>query len=120
MDEVWLRVGLVAGALIVAAVATLALRSRTSGKPRTLRGTGLRPGVYLFTSAACPGCGAARRALQDTTGEDGFVELSWEQEPGTFDRLGVDAVPATMLVRADGSATLWPGRPDDALGGLGP
>lgn len=120
MDEVWLRLGLIGGALLVAAVATLVLRSRSSGRERNLAETGLEAGVYFFSSSACPDCSPTRRALADSLGEEGFVELSWENEPGVFHRLGVDAVPATLTVAGDGSATLWPGRPDRALESLGP
>lgn len=120
MSEVWLRIGLIAGALAVAAVATLILRSRMTGRPKALGPTGLDPGIYLFTSAACPDCSSVRRALIDTLGESGFVELSWEQEPGVFHELGVDAVPATLIVGEDGSGTLWPGSPEPALKSIGP
>lgn len=120
MDDVWLRLGLIAGALAVAALATVVLRSRLKGRPRVLEATGLEAGIYLFTSATCPDCSSVRRTLIDEMGESGFVELSWEQEPGEFHRLGIDAVPATVVVARDGSATLWPGRADEALRALGP
>jgi hypothetical protein len=120
MNEVWLRIGLIAGALAVAALATVVLRSRMTGRPRALEVTGLEPGIYLFTSAECPDCSSARMTLIDELGETGFVELRWEQEPGVFQRLDVDSVPATAIVGADGSATLWPGRPTDVLKSIGP
>jgi hypothetical protein len=120
MSEVWLRIGLIAGALAVAALATVVLRSRMTGKPKVLEVTGLEAGIYLFTSAACPDCSLARETLVDELGESGFVELSWEQHPGVFRRLDVDAVPATAIVGADGAGTLWPGRPEAALKSLGP
>ena len=120
MSDVWLRLSLIAGALAVAAIAAVVLKSRMAGRPRLIEATGLEPGVYLFTSAACPDCSSARRALVDELGDEGFTELRWEKEPGEFHRLGVDAVPATAIVARDGSATLWPGRPDDALSSIGP
>lgn len=120
MSEVWLRVGLIAGALAVAALATVILRSRITGRPKILEATGLGPGIYLFTSAACPDCSSARRTLIDGLGEDGFVELRWEQEPGMFHQLSIAAVPATVIVADDGSGTLWPGHPEPALNSLGP
>ena len=120
MSDVGLRLILIAGALAVAAIAVAVLKSRMTGRPRLLEASGLEPGVYLFTSADCPGCASARRKLVDGLGESGFVELSWEQEPGVFRRLGVDAVPATAVVARDGSATLWPGQPEDALDSVGP
>ena len=115
MDELWLRLGLIAGALAIAAIATLTLRFRNRGGPVDLEVTGLGPGVYLFTSTACPQCGSARRALSDSLGEDGFAELRWEELPGVFHDLGIEGVPATLVVRADGSGTVWSGKPDPAL-----
>ena len=73
-----------------------------------------------FSSSACSDCPLARRTLADALGEQGFLELSWEDDPGAFDRLGVDAVPATLVVAADGSGTLWPGGAEMALESLGP
>lgn len=120
MSDLWLRLGLIGGALIVVAAVTLILRSRTTGRPRRLEATGLDPGVYLFTSATCPTCSAARRSLTGQVGESGFVEVSWEQDPATFDRLGIDAVPATAIISPGGSGTLWPGAPRTDSIPLGP
>lgn len=120
MDEIWFRLGLIGGALLVAAISTLVLRSRSSGKMRALPNTGLEPGVYFFSSSACPDCSRSRRVLNESLGEDGFVEIRWEGDPGVFHRLGVDAVPATLIVAADGSGTLWPGKAERALESVGP
>lgn len=120
MDEIWLRLGLIAGALIVAAAAILVLRMRSTGPKRSLGDTGLERGVYFFSSSACPDCSLTRRTLIESLGEQGFLELIWEDDPGVFHRLGVDAVPATLIVAADGSGTLWPGRAESALESLGP
>lgn len=120
MDEVWTRLALIGGALLVAALVTIVIRSRVTGRPRNLRQTGLGPGVYLFSSIACPDCASVRRALVRALGEEGFEERSWEAEPGVFHRLDIEAVPATLIVAHDGSATLWPGRADGALESLGP
>ncbi|MEE9178483.1 MAG: hypothetical protein V3U46_08645 [Acidimicrobiia bacterium] len=119
MDEVWARLGLVVGALIVAGVATLVLRSRAKGEPRKLAATGLAQGIYLFTSKACPDCRHVRGMLDDALGPEKYTELSWELEPGMFHELGVDGVPGTLIVEVDGSGVLWPGRPDKALTTLG-
>lgn len=120
MDEIWVRLALIGGALAVAGLVTIALRARAKGKPRRMEATGLPPGVYLFTSEACADCGSVRRALGQALGDAGFVERSWEEEPGLFHRLGVDAVPATLVVEPDGSGTLWPGRAEQVLAALGP
>lgn len=120
MDDLWLRVGLIAGALLVAAAVTIYLRSRFTEAKRSLVETGLQPGVYLFSSSGCSDCQLARQALSDALGDQGFLELRWEDDRDVFHRLGVDAVPATMIVAADGSGTLWSGRAEPALVSLGP
>jgi hypothetical protein len=53
--------------------------------------------------------------LDEALGSDGYREFRWEQDPGLFHDLGVNAVPATAIVDIDGSGVLWPGRPDKAL-----
>lgn len=120
MDEVWLRLALIGGALFIAAAATLVVRANATRRPRELADTGLPPGVYYFSSSSCPDCTSVRTALEGALGESGFVELSWERDAVEFDRLGVDAVPATMVVSDDGSALIWQGRAERALASLGP
>lgn len=114
MDEIWGRLGLVVGSLMVAGTATMVVRSRAKRGPRNLAVTGLNQGVYLFTSDACPDCRHVKGMLDDALGPDGYKELNWEQEPAMFHELGVDGVPATMIVAVDGSGVLWPGLPDEA------
>jgi hypothetical protein len=118
MDEVWVRLALVASALGIAFVVAFILRFRAKS-PRRLETTGLNVGVYLFTSSACPDCGPARTKLSEKLSE-GFVEMSWEEEPAVFEKLGVSGVPATLVVEADGSGTLFPGQPGMVLNRLGP
>lgn len=120
MDEIWLRVALIGGALAVAASVTMFLRWRATGSPSEVEDVGLDVGVYLFTSSACPDCASVRRTLTEELGGEGFEEVRWEEDPGLFHRLGIDAVPATLVVNRDGSGMLWPGRPEDALASLGP
>lgn len=117
MDEVWVRAGLILGAL---SVATVGVRRRTRHVPRRLDATKLTAGVYLMSSGSCPDCGPVRRQLDETLGQDGYSEMSWDTEPGVFEDLGITAVPVTLIVADDGSGVAWPGRPDKALAGLGP
>jgi hypothetical protein len=112
MDELWTRIFLIAVALLMAAMVVAVRRKMALSAPRRLGATGLQAGVYLFTSADCAECALARAKLDTRTGEGGYREIAWETEPEFFTRLGVDAVPATMIVEADGSARLWPGQPD--------
>jgi hypothetical protein len=120
MSDLFARFGLIAGALLIAWLVTVALRRRSSGSPRKLAATGLDAGAYLFTSTACADCGPTRRQLDESLGKGGYTEVSWEEEPGLFHQLGINAVPATLIVDAGGSATLYPGRADKALVVLGP
>lgn len=115
MDETWARVVLVSGALLVAGALAVWQRRRATSKPeRSIDAAGFDPGVYFFSSSACASCARARQKLEARLG-DGFVEYNWEQAPGTFADLDVDAVPAVLIVDESGSATLFPGQPDRAL-----
>ncbi len=115
MDEVWARAGLVAGALAVAGVVVLIQRSRARQTVRRVAATGLEPGVYLFTSTTCSSCIRARETLEAGLGEGRFRELAWEEASQTFEELGVDAVPAVMVVDGRGRGRIYPGQPDRAL-----
>ena len=118
MDEIWVRLALIASALGIALFVILILRFRAK-TPRRLESTGLDVGVYLFTSSACPDCGPARNKLSEKLG-DRFVEMNWEEEPTVFEELGISGVPATLVVEADGSGTLFSGQPERMLNRLGP
>ncbi len=101
--------------LLVAGAITLWLRRRGRRSVRRLTGVTLDPGVYLFTSTGCPTCGAAREKLAARLGDRGFEEYVWEEGQGPFTELGVDALPAVLVVRAGGAGELYEGRPELAL-----
>ena len=115
MDEVWVRVGLIAGTLLVVGVTTVVLRRREAGTPRQVSATGLASGIYFFSSTTCPTCRSARDTLVDRIGEVGFSEIAWEQDALLFSELGVDAVPAVLVVGDGGAGRLFPGQPDRVL-----
>lgn len=116
MDEVWLRVVLVAGAFLAAG--GIAMARRHSRRPvRSIRSLHLDPGVYLFTSEGCATCDEARAKLRDSSRSD-FVEVVWEQEPDRFEALTVDAVPSVLVVDEGGHGRLYPGRPGRVLRAL--
>lgn len=116
MSEVWLRLGIVGIAVLIALVTVLALRRRRGPSSR-IEARSLPPGVYLFSSSTCVDCIPARNRLQEVLGASGFVEIEWEQEPELFDGLGIDVVPSTVVVSEDGTAARFPGMPDRALEG---
>ncbi|MEX2252119.1 MAG: hypothetical protein WD895_08630 [Acidimicrobiia bacterium] len=121
MNEIGERLTWVLGAVVAAIAVILILRQMTGRhRPVAIQQAKLGPGVYLFTSAACPDCESARRVLLGAIGPSGFVEVSWESDPETFRELGVDAVPATLVVSDSHGSTLYPGRPDRALEVLNP
>ena len=121
MNEFGTRLAWVLGAVVLAVGAVLILRKMADRRsPVRVRQTTLDAGVYLFTSATCSDCETARQMLVGALGPSGFVELSWESDAGTFRDIGIDAVPATLIVSEAGGAVLYPGRPDRALEGLGP
>jgi hypothetical protein len=119
MNEVWLRLAIVIGAVVVSLLIVAMLRRRPAVSG-SRDGGALGPGVYLFTSSTCADCVGARERLEDVLGSDGYLEIGWEDDPGLFTHLGIDAVPCTVVVGVDGSASLHPGMPDGALGGLNP
>ncbi|MGD2102908.1 MAG: hypothetical protein PVG83_11815 [Acidimicrobiia bacterium] len=82
---------------------------RAPRRARVVTSTGLDSGIYLFTSSTCPTCGSARSRLDDVVGADGFSEIPWEGDPGVFADLGVDAVPALLVVDPSGDGRLHPG-----------
>lgn len=99
-----------AAAAATAVLVVWVLRSR-SRRPRRIDPSGMTTGVYLFTTATCLDCEPARRALVQRLGEDGFREVRWEEEPAWFGRLGIDEVPATLVVDGRGRGRVYRGRP---------
>ena len=119
MNEVWLRLAIVIGAVVVSLLIGAMLRRRPSVSD-SRDGAALAPGVYLFTSSTCADCVGARERLEDMLGSGGYMEIGWEDDPGLFTHLAIDAVPCTVVVGDDGSASLHPGMPDGALRDLNP
>lgn len=114
MDDIWLRVTVIAGVLAIAGLVVIVQRQRAQAPVRAIGSTGLEAGVYFFSSATCSSCEAAREKLDAAMGEDGYTEFVWENEPDPFTDLKVNAVPAVLIVR-DGRGRLYPGQPDRAL-----
>lgn len=111
MDDLTTRLVVVGVTVVAVVVLSLVLRHLRSRPRRSIATTGLRPGTYLFTSAGCEECDRARRLLADRSGVGGFVEVAWERDPAVFDRLGVDAVPSTLIVAENGSGVWHAGIP---------
>jgi hypothetical protein len=118
MNEVGLRLAIVVGVALLSLIVVAVMRRRRVVS--ALDRGGLDPGVYLFTSSSCSDCAGARARLQEVLGSSAFNEISWEDDPGMFTQLGIDAVPCTVVVGDDGSASIHPGTPDRVLRGLNP
>ena len=110
MDETWLRLALVGAALIVAVLFTWYLRSRDRRSP-AIDARSLGPGVYFFSSATCASCSEARQTLEAVAGHRGFTEYAWETTPDVFTEVGVETVPATLVVYSSGKTELHTGTP---------
>lgn len=98
---------LIVAALVVAVVVVVMLLRRFSRtRARTIDAPGFEPGVYLFTSGGCDTCAGARETL---VGRGvAFTELTWDDDPEVFQRLGMDAVPSVLVVTA-GRGRWWRG-----------
>lgn len=120
MDELWVRVLMVAVALAAALAISYRLTSPGRIRPRSLETGDLAPGIYLFTSSTCADCVPARHKLTEALGPEGFTEIRWDTQPEVLQKLQVDAVPATLVVDEPGQGVLYPGQPDRVLRLLGP
>ena len=118
MSELWVRIGLVAAALAMAAAIALIQRRRAVAPVRAVETGGLATGVYFFSSASCPSCRRAREKLDASIGASRYEELVWEEQPVAFADFGVDAVPAVLIVGEGGRGRLYPGQPERALADL--
>lgn len=117
MNEIWVRVAVVVGVLAVAGSIVAIQRRRRRSPERDIAAPRLEPGLYLFSSTACSTCDAARQELVAAVGVAGFSEYVWEEDPGAFSELGIDAVPSVLVMGEGGQGRLYPGRADKALAG---
>ncbi|MGD2060855.1 MAG: hypothetical protein PVF87_08330, partial [Acidimicrobiia bacterium] len=90
-------------------------RRRSQPSVRNVAAPQLRAGLYLFSSASCATCDGARREIVAAVGTSGFSEIVWEQQPDLFGVIGVEAVPATLVMGEKGRGRLYPGSPRKAL-----
>lgn len=116
MNELWVRVALVAGALAIAGVIALIRHRHARTGVHTVDAKSLDAGVYFFSSATCATCVQARAKLDSALGGTGYREFAWENEPDAFTRYGVEQVPALMVVDEGGRGRVYLGQPDRALG----
>lgn len=109
MDDIIGRVLVVAAVVAISLLIVRLLKGREAAPYRRIKSTGLSPGVYFFSSAACGDCGPVRTSLIERLGPEGFVEFSWERDPAFLEKLTIEGVPATLVVEESGHGRLWPG-----------
>ncbi|MGH8916661.1 MAG: hypothetical protein ACRDZM_19375 [Acidimicrobiia bacterium] len=115
MSDVWIRLGLITVVLGLGLIVGAALHIRDRRRPAPIDVTGLAPGVYFFSSATCHECLPARDLIEAALGPEGFVEVKWEEQPATFAEIGIEEVPATIVVEEDRPARLFTGIPVGAF-----
>lgn len=116
MDEVWLRIVLVAVVFSIAVGIAMASRGRRRAV-RAMPSSDLSAGLYFFSSEGCATCDSARALVTGSRGDD-FTEFVWEHQPQLFEKLAVDAVPSVLIVDESGAGRLYPGQPQRALRAL--
>lgn len=115
MDEIWVRVAIIATVVALAVGTAIIQRRRALNPVRSVDARGLQAGIYFFSSITCATCTQAREKLDSVLGSNGYTEIAWEKDADQFERLGVDAVPAVVIVDEGGRGRLYPGQPDEAL-----
>ncbi len=97
------RLALIAALIVVVVVAArlIANWQRPSHPPIDLGDFGPRPGLVVFTSTDCSNCKEAM-AVVGALGVE-VREVAWELEPSVQEAVGVEAVPLTAVVDADGT-----------------
>lgn len=120
MSDFQIRVAVVVGAILLTIFLTALLRARSSRPVRDISAVELAPGIYFFSSSACADCESARALLTERLGVDGFVEFRWEDDPASFQQIGVSGVPATLRVDSAGSGRLWQGSPSPMFSDVDP
>jgi hypothetical protein len=120
MSDQYLRLTFVGGAIFLVFLVVFILRRRDRAESIRVGRVELDPGIYLFTSATCGTCDAARRQLELRFGRANLVEYEWEQSPEVFAALSIDKVPCTLIVDEDGDGVLWRGQPDRMISAVDP
>lgn len=96
--------GVVALVLLAAAAGAGLVARRFSGPSHPsveLGDLGTPSSVVMFTSTDCTTCGEARAVMRSL--EVTIREVTYELEPAAFTAAGVEAVPMTVVVGADGT-----------------
>jgi len=101
LARAFIAVGVIAAAVGVGFVAS---KMRRPHHPVVdVSGLGSTPGVVIFTSTECSSCHEALEVVRAQVLP--VREVTNELEPGRLEAAGVEAVPLTVVVAADGTET---------------
>ena len=102
MDDLGVRLLVVGGVLLAAAVAAfIARRFGTAHHPPVdVGGLNLPAGIVLFTSTTCSKCKEALSRAKATGAP--LREITYEIEAARFEEAGVDGVPLLLVMSASG------------------
>lgn len=93
-------IGLAVGVVVIAV--RLAGRWQRPAHPAVdLGDLGAHPGIVVFTSTECSNCSAALAVVE--TFDVPIRQVTYELEADELERAGVEAVPLTVVVGAEGS-----------------
>jgi hypothetical protein len=118
MNDPLARVAVVLGVVLAVVVVVSALR--LTSRRGAAESVALAPGVYLFSTSTCADCIPVDELLVSELGEGGFSRIEWAGNEETFEALGIEIVPTTLIVDANGRADRYQGDPSDGLRRLGP
>lgn len=110
MNEFTIRLLVLVALVALVAVAVWRQRRVAVTRPTPVARPDLGAGIHLFASSACRSCLDARKVLTQAYG-DRFVEISYEDDPTRFGRLGISSVPTVMVLDGDGNGLRWEGVP---------
>jgi len=111
-DPVVVRVVVVVAFLVVSSAVAFVARRGIAFVRHPVQGSGLEPGVTLFTSITCDSCDRARASLEAL--DVAFEDVAYERDPGEFERLGVTGVPTILIVAQSGKGWVVRGHPPRA------
>lgn len=102
----WEAERLVVVAVVLAGAAALAwwfrLKATRRGEPVDVGSLGLASGAVVFTRDQCSNCARVMRLVEELAIPIRQVRI--EEEPEVFERLGVTAVPLTVVTDTTGSS----------------
>ena len=110
MNEFTIRLLVLVALAALVAVAIWRQRRIAEVRPTPVARPDLGAGIHFFASSTCRPCLDARKVLTQAYGER-FVEISYEDDPTRFGRLGISSVPTVMVLDGDGNGLRWEGVP---------